>query len=215
MNTTQSDSNGITRNIGALALIGVGILFLMTNVFGIELNFWGAAWPFFVIVPGAVFLWLAVTGGKQALGFVFPGAIVTGTGLILLAQNLTNYWESWAYVWTLYPVFVGAALLFHGSRTGEQAQSNTGRNLVRGGLTAFLILGAIFELFIFERVGGIGTLLVPLLLIGAGVFMLRGRRSQASAAPQFKAKRKNDSDINPNLQRQIDEALAEDEPEKV
>jgi hypothetical protein len=215
MNGTQTDTNSPMRQLGALALIGVGALFLLTNVFGIEFNFWGMAWPFFVIIPGAVFLWLAFTGGKNAAGFVFPGAIIGGTGLILLAQNLTDYWESWAYVWTLYPVFVGAAMTFHGQRLNDQNTRDSGRKLMRGGLIAFLALGAMFELFIFERMGGLGNVVLPLLLIGGGVFLLRGRRSYSSPAPQLKTKRKNDADINPELQRQIDEALSEDEPEKV
>lgn len=216
MNGTHTDNNSPKRQLGALALIGVGGLFLLTNVFGIEFNFWGMAWPFFVIIPGAVFLWLALTGDKNAAGFVFPGAVISGTGLILLAQNVTGYWESWAYVWTLYPAFVGAALMFHGQRTGDTGQADTGRKLMRGGLFAFLVFGAIFEVFLFERMGGLSNILVPLLLIGGGVYLLKGRRSYTSPASQFKAKRKNDGEmINPDLQRQIDEALAEDEPEKV
>src|SRR5687767_10207750 len=92
------------RTITAVGLIGLGILFLLGQVFGFSL--FSVLWPFFVILPGAAFLYGAFTGGKNAAGLAVPGSVITGTGLILLYQSLTNHWESWAYAWTLYPVFV-------------------------------------------------------------------------------------------------------------
>ncbi len=53
-------------------------------------------------------------GGKQVSGLAIPGSIITGIGLLLLFQNLTSYWESWSYGWTLIIIFVGAGIYLAG-----------------------------------------------------------------------------------------------------
>ncbi len=203
------------NTVGAFLLIGLGVLFLVGQVFGV--NFWSFSWPGFVMIPGVIFLALAFTGDRKMSGFVFPGTIITGTGLILMYQNLTNHWESWAYAWTLYPVFVGLALMFNGQRTERENELRTGRNLVNFGLIAFLVGAAFFELVIFNGGGALTHWLLPVVLIGVGGYWLLAGR-----APNFsyKEKRKfadsapNGSRLSPSddLRRQIDEALKEDAP---
>jgi hypothetical protein len=200
------------RTLGAIALIGVGIMFLASNIFNIRFDFWGSVWPFFVIVPGVAMLALAFSGDKNTEGFVYPGAIVTGTGAILLYQNVTNHWESWAYMWTLYPVFIGLALGYHGRRTGDQNNIANGRNMVRSGLIMLLIFGAFFEIIIFDRFGGAWDTLLPLGFIAAGAYLLFGNRRRTISYGE-KAKIKND-DAGSSLQQRIDQALAEDEKPK-
>jgi hypothetical protein len=106
-------------------------------------------------------------------------------------QNLTGHWESWAYAWLLYPVFLGLALQFIGQRTGEQGTYNTGSGFVRYGGIAFIIAAALFELLIFGGGGFLGGLALPLILIGlGGVLLLRGgtsrsRKTKNDDAPLF------------------------------
>jgi hypothetical protein len=226
MNQSQ---NG--RNVGAIILIAIGALFFLTQ--GLNINIWGIfglSWPILVMLPGLVFLGLAILGDKRTAGFIVPGAIITGTGAILGVQNATGRWESWAYVWTLYPVFLGFALIFMGRRTANQTTERTGRGFVTWGTVAFLIGFAFFELLIFGGMAGLGNLLLPLILIGVGVLMLTGGRLPVGGGD--KLKRKNDAPvftgarvingsrgngnpaaINPDLQRRIDEAIAEDDPD--
>jgi len=220
MNTIQQNRG---RSIAAISLIGLGALFLLGQIFNFSI--FSILWPFFVIVPGAAFLYFAYTGGKNTVGLAVPGSVVTGTGLILLYQSLTNHWESWAYAWTLYPLFVGLALTFMGSRTGDHHVHNIGRGLVRWGGIAFIVAAAIFELFLFNGGGFLGSLALPALLIGLSVLMLFNRGFRGSTG-----KAKNDefvftgprvvgtkprygysSVINEDLQRKIDAALAEDD----
>lgn len=216
----QSQRNGW----GAFILIGLGVLFLAGQLF--NFNVWdiiGFSWPVFVMIPGVVFLALAVTGDRKMAGFAVPGMVITGTGAILWFQNYTNYWESWAYVWTLYPVFVGMALMFMGRRTANEKEFNSGRGLVTYGLAAFLVAAAFFEFLIFRGNSSVVQYLLPLVLIGAGGFMLLRRRSLPEAAAEKrkfsdysfngnhssgKRKRLTESEI---LRQQIDEALAEDD----
>jgi hypothetical protein len=150
-------------------LLGIGILFLANQWFGFNLS--GILWPFFVIAPGAAFLYIAVTGDKSKAGFAFPGAIITGTGAILLVQSLTGHWESWAYIWALYPAFVGMALQFHGRRVGKQKDIDTGREMTRWSMTALAIGFVFFELMIFGNFGGLALWLV----LGGILLLVMGR----------------------------------------
>lgn len=168
------------RKIAGGTLIGLGGLFLLAQVTGFD--FFGLAWPLFVLIPGGIFLMLALSGNDDAIGLIFPGVIITGTGLILTYQNMTDHWESWAYIWTLYPVFVGMGLRYMGSRTDDADTIKVGRMMLIGGLAGFVVLGGVFELFIFNGAGmGMLTVLIPLGMIGAGTFMLlRGTNTRKS-----------------------------------
>lgn len=216
----MNERRDIGRNTGAYVLIGLGVLFLAAQIF--NFSFFGALWPLIVLIPGLAFLYFAFNGDKNTAGLVFPGSIITGTGAILFYQNLTNHWESWAYVWTLYPVFVGLALTFMGRRTGSDDQYKVGQNMMRWGAIAFAGLWVLFELFIFNGGGFFGNLLVPLVLIGVGVMMLFRRGSitvstvsakrKVDEYAEYKPKRTNGHrSYSDELQEKIDAALAEAE----
>jgi hypothetical protein len=66
------------------------------------------SWPLIVIGVGAAFLLSGA--GTSAVGLVIPGAIVLGIGCLLYVQNLTGWWESWAFAWALIPGFTGIGL---------------------------------------------------------------------------------------------------------
>jgi hypothetical protein len=217
------------NTLGAIVLIGLGVLFLIGQTFGI--NLWsiaGFSWPVFVLIPGVIFLALAFTGDRKMSGFIFPGAIVTGTGAILWFQNATDNWQSWAYIWTLYPVFVGLGLMFNGQRHANEKEVRTGRGFVTFGVIAFLVGAAFFELLIFQGNSALTRWILPLGLIGAGGYLLLSGRVPALAIgdkrktddPVFTGARnigtraRSNGHVSPGdqLQRQIDEALAEDEP---
>ncbi len=203
-----------TQNVGALMLIALGVFFLLAQVFNFSIL--GALWPFFIILPGAAFLYFAVKGGKGSAGLAVPGAIITGTGGILLYQSVTGHWESWAYIWTLYPVFLGLALMWMGERTGKESEVKTGRGFVKYGLAAFLVMWAVFELVIFGGLdGALGRFVIPALLIGVGIYLLRrqqsGTHNSIFSGPVVYSKRKNDASPNGSdrLRKRIDEALDE------
>jgi hypothetical protein len=213
------------NNLGALILIAVGVLFLAVQVFNIDLgNVFD--WPLFILIPGVILLLIAVAGDRGAAGFAVPGAIITGTGAILWYQNVTGNWQSWAYIWTLYPVFFGAALMYMGYRHGSDQQQRNGRSFLTFGIVAFLVAAAFFELLIFNDGGGVlGRYAVPAILVVIGVYLLFIRRPSSALpadkpknAPSYSApiepKPKNDGGngvIDPALQRRIDEALSEDD----
>lgn len=201
----------------AVGLIGLGLLVLLVQILGFG-SLFSNLWPLFVVVPGLVFGYFAYTGDKKVSGLAVPASVITGTGLILFYQNLTGHWESWAYAWTLYPLFVGIALNFMANRTGDKGQYQASQILTRIGAVGFILGAVFFELMIFGNGGIFGNLALPIVLIGLGGFMLIGSKNGMFTA----RKRKVDS-FYPNgkyknsdrLQQQIDEALAEDEPTPV
>lgn len=204
------------RPVMALGLIAVGVMVLIGQLTGFG-GMIGSLWPMFVILPGLAFLYFAYTGDKNVAGLAVPGTVITGTGLILFYQNVTGHWESWAYIWTLYPLFVGLALNFMSQRTGDDGTQKASRILMRIGAIGFIIGVIFFELIIFDNGGIFGNLSLPIVLIAIGGFMLLGnKKGQFKASMNGKRKvedfysngKYKNSD---RLQQQIDEALAEDD----
>ncbi len=228
------------NKLAAVGLIVLGLFFLITQIFNIS---WiGVIWPFFVILPGLPFLYAATNSeDEDSAGLIFPGIIVTGTGLLLLYQSITGHWESWAYAWSLYPVMVGMALQFNGRRTRNNDEVNTGKGMVTYGLMAFVGLAFLFEFLIFGSIfSGFTGILITMGLLGGGLYLLTKKDDGDSLGSNLRAtlggncepeKRKNDlrdvdhlaekpkhkydpsPEINADLRRKIDAALAEDNRE--
>jgi hypothetical protein len=132
-------------------LVLVGAILLAGQFVRVDLGHYG--WPFFVIAPGVVILFLALTArGAAGEGLAILGSIITVSGLILLYQNATDHFESWAYAWALvFPGAIGAGMCLYGLRAGRPGNVRSGTRLAGIGLVLFLV-GAAF----FEGVIGIG-----------------------------------------------------------
>lgn len=169
------------RQIAAFSLIGLGGLFLLGQ--WTDFDIFGNLWTLFVLIPGLACLTIALRAqDKKTVGFIFPGIIVTGTALILSYQNLTGHWESWAYIWSLYPAMVGLGLQFVGRRTDDNNALRVGRTMSLVASLAFVGLAALFELFIFNGVGfGVLTAIVPLGMIAVGLYLLLHSRLEGKS----------------------------------
>ena len=132
-------------------LVLIGVILLIGQFVHLDLGHYG--WPFFIIVPGVALLVVALAGrGVIGEGLAIAGSIVTVTGLILLYQNSTDHFESWAYGWALvFPGAVGSGMMLYGLSAGRPGNVRAGSRLVGIGVVLFL-LGAAF----FEGVIGIG-----------------------------------------------------------
>jgi len=163
-----------TRNrasiIVSMILIGLGVLILFGQVLHI-----GALWPLFIIVPGLMFFVGMAFGGKAAGPLAIPGSIVTMVGLILLAQSWLDHFESWVYAWALIPVAVGIGMVIHGMWSGDERTAHNGRRVMTIGMIIFLTMGAFFELIFNLSKTEVGGYIWPILMIGAGVFLLARR----------------------------------------
>ena len=112
-----------TAALGAI-LIVVGIVFFAGQQLNVD---WGdAAWPFYVIAPGLALLAFGLTQPNGS-GLTVAGSIVTIVGGVLLYQNSTDHWESWAYAWALVgPGGSGLGMLLYGTRSGNRKMARDG-----------------------------------------------------------------------------------------
>lgn len=171
------------RNMGlGIGLIVLGLIFLL----GPWLNLAAFGWPFFVIIPGAILLFLAFTTRVGNGSLAVPGAIVTATGLILLVLNITGRMQAWAYAWTLVMAAAGAGSYLYGTIAGSESLKRTGRRGAALGLVLFAAFGLFFELLIFGTFSSVFRWLLPLGLILVGALLLfnamRAREAQRTAA---------------------------------
>ena len=168
---------------GLLVLLGIAVL--LGQAFQLELG--RVAWPVFVIVPGLGLLGLGLAAaGRLGEGLATVGGVVTMAGLVLLVQNATDRFETWAYAWTLV-VLVGAGIgrWLVGVVRGRRDLAASGGWLIAAGLVGFLGFAVFFEVVI--GVGGRGygvssRYALAALLILAGLVLL-GRRLLAARRP--------------------------------
>ena len=176
------------RNAGALVggslLIIFGLLALAGQLFR-NFNFWNTFWPFIVIGFGLLFFVGMFAGGRSVSGLAIPGSIITTIGLMLFFQNVTNYWESWSYGWTVILMAVGLGIFIMGAWGQNASQRAAGLRVLRIGLIMFIIFGAFFELiFSAGAPFGLRSIIFPAALILLGVYLVLTRSgllgSQAS-----------------------------------
>jgi hypothetical protein len=155
--------------IGGVMLVGLGMFFLLLQLvpgLGVLVRM-DLLWPFIVIGVGMGLLGAAVFARTPPLAI--PGSIVSGIGSLLLVQNLTGYWESWAFVWTLIPGFVGIGLILSGLLGQDPTHAlHSGVRLLAISAILFVVFGAFLGPFALGRFW-------PVLLILAG-FVLVGRQ---------------------------------------
>jgi hypothetical protein len=123
------------------------------------------SWPWIIIGIGVLMLIFGLLGGVPDMAV--PACIVSGIGGLLYWQNATDNWESWAYVWTLIPGFVGVGVILAGLLGGKVGKSlREGGNLLLISLILFIIFGAFL--------GGPNLLgdYWPVLLILLGLWLL-------------------------------------------
>ncbi len=165
-----------TLAFGAV-LIALGAIFLFAGPLDVLPGL--STWPFFIIVPGVALIALAfAVGGEGGVGLSIFGSIVTATGLLLLYQDVTNHYESWAYAWALIaPGSVGFGMLVYGIGTGRADLVRAGAITGAVGLGLFLAGAIFFEgiIGISGRVfGGAAQAIVAIAIIGLGVAVLAG-----------------------------------------
>jgi hypothetical protein len=96
-------------------------------------------WPMWIMLAGAALLVIGLLVGAPDMAI--PACIVAGVGGILYYQNATNNWESWAYMWTLIPGFVGVGRILSGIIGGNFMAS------LREGLGLLLTCAILFTIF--------------------------------------------------------------------
>lgn len=122
--------------------------------------------PSVMVLIGAGLFILGLATGSPGLSV--PAAIVAGIGGIFYYQETTNNFETWSYMWTLIPGFVGIGTILQGL-LGE----NTGANLKRG--LNLMVVSAVLFLVFAAFLGGwniLGNYGPAVLLILLGLYVL-------------------------------------------
>jgi hypothetical protein len=158
--------------VAGLILITFGLLALVEQIFR-GFPFWSYLWPFIIIGFGGLFFVGMFAGGKSLAGLAVPGTIIGGLGLMMFIQNLTGYWQSWSYSWTVILVLVGLGIFIMGLYTEDEHRRQAGMRVMKVGAILFVIFGGFFELiFSAFRPYGIQQYIFPLLLVLVGVYLV-------------------------------------------
>lgn len=149
-----------------IILILLGAWFLAGRIFP-ELSNWMDVftWPMILVAVGVFLLIFGILVGAPSMAV--PATIVAGIGGILYYQNLTSDWESWAFMWTLIPGFIGIGTLIAGF-FGDHPRLS-----FRNGINMVIVSAILFFIFlaISGRAGDLGTYW-PVLVILLGVWFL-------------------------------------------
>jgi hypothetical protein len=177
----------------ALVIVGAGWFLLRELQIDPLKAISDAGWPYFVIVPGVVLLLASlVPTPPRGVGFAIAGSIVTTVGIVLLYQQTTGHWTSWAYAWALVgPGAAGLGMVVYGLIFRQ-------RDLLAAGARLVAIAATIFAVgyWYFETIFTTGQAPVelaqwwPLVFVGIGLAALvagllsRGSRTGEPTVPQ-------------------------------
>ena len=152
-----------------LILILLGVVLLALQVFpglGAWFNF-AFTWPMIIIFVALALLVIGLLSGEPDMAI--PACIVGGIGGILYFQTIgVLTWESWAYMWTLIPGFVGVGILIAGLVNWKRKQIGEGLESILTSAVLFSIFGSLFG----DVFGSVPfKFYLPFALIALGVFM--------------------------------------------
>lgn len=157
-----------TQLILGILLILIGILFVVGRQIPLlrQLTDLRFDWPFYVVGAGALILVIGLLTGAPHMAI--PASLVAGIGGVLYYQNQTQDWNSWAFLWTLIPGFVGIGYVLV-ALLGE----NIGQNLLRA-VNLLVISAVLFLIFaaIFQRLNILGPYGPAALLILLGLYVV-------------------------------------------
>jgi hypothetical protein len=152
-----------------LVLILLGAVLLALQVFpglGAWFNF-TFTWPMIIIFVALGLFVIGLLTGEPDMAI--PACIVGGIGGILYFQTIgVLTWQSWAYMWTLIPGFVGVGILIAGLLNWKRKQIGEGLESILTSAVLFTIFGSLFgDIFGYFPL----KFYLPFALFALGVFM--------------------------------------------
>lgn len=160
--------------LGAILVI-VGLILFAGQMVDIGLGDLG--WPLWILAIGVAILLVGLFVLTEA-PIVVMGTVVTTAGAVLLYQESTGNWQTWAYAWALVgPAASGLGMVLWGLRRGDAGAMRGGFWGFLGGL-AFFAVGFLFFEGMIGLSGfdvGLPEWVLPAAIIAIGaVILLRG-----------------------------------------
>ena len=174
---TRGDDRSAGPILGAL-LVLIGLFFIVMQTLAFDWQRIAQYGPDLLTGLGVLLFVLAlISGGHRGETLVVFGSILTMTGLILLYQDRTGRWASWAYTWALVaPTSIGIGYLIYGPIKRQPELTRRGVRMTAVGLALFLTFLVLFEvvLNLSGLFPGLTNFLPAVILIGIGVVILIG-----------------------------------------
>jgi len=169
----STDGSSATPAIGlGIALLLIGALLFVAQLLDIGIG--DVGWPAIVIGIGVVILVLGLFVNREQ-GMVIGGTVVTTVGLVLLYQDQTGRWSTWAYAWALVgPAASGLGMVLWGLRTADPVEIRNGTWALLTGLAIFVVGFLFFEgvIGLSGEPLGIPEWVLPVVVIAIGVIVL-------------------------------------------
>jgi len=106
--------SGVTRAIGGVVVLGLGVAFLLNNVgainIGTVMDDW---WPMIIVAVG---IWLLIDNLRNWVGLFL---VVLGGAYQLKELGAIDF-QPWALIWPLVVIFIGLSILFRRTYTGHR-----------------------------------------------------------------------------------------------
>jgi hypothetical protein len=167
--------------IGAVILLGEWIRSWFADL-GVDPEIW-AWWPVALVVLSLFFLVPAVVGRQHRrlrAGMVIPGAILAGMGGAVLYTSLTNRWDAWSYLWSIFPFSLGMGMYAAGWIADAPAFKWIGSGVAGGGVIAYVAFATAFGGEAFRLVAALGIVGLGLALTVGGLADRLSRKSPAA-----------------------------------
>ena len=156
--------------IGAVILLGEWIRSWFADL-GVDPEIW-AWWPVALVVLSLFFLVPAVVGRQHRrlrAGMVIPGAILAAMGGAVLYTSLTNRWDAWSYLWSVFPFSLGMGMYAAGWIADAPAFKWIGSGVAGGGVVAYIAFATALGGEAFRVVAALGIVGLGLALTVGGL----------------------------------------------
>lgn len=161
----------------------LGVLLVLVGLFFVVIQVLGPDWPRIAkygpdILTGLgvlLFVLAFFAGAHRGETLVVFGSMMAMAGLLLLYQDRSGNWASWAYAWALVaPTSIGIGFLIYGPIKHRPDLTRRGVRMTAVGLALFLVLLVLFEV-VFVAGGwlsGLTNLVPAVILISIGAVIL-------------------------------------------